>query len=343
MGFQQVGESFTFPHEKKQDKEDMDLEIEGSSAEELDTRPSKKAKVEASEEYEYEIIDDTPPEDRNREPMPEPPSDVTDEELAKYDESIQKRVKKFAKGYHDERRAKEAALREREALEQLARQLRDENEKLKGDVNKSRGAIIEQAKRQVASDLARAKALYKTAYENGDSDKLLKAEEALAQARAREAKLAGIKSPALQSPKTNVKTEQSSTVPSKVESAPTPIQRDERAESWAKENPWFGKDDEMTSFALGLHQKLVKSGIDPKSDAYYENINSRLREVFPDQFGAERGAEPKSAKNVVAPATRSRAPKKVSLTKSQVAIAKRLGVPLELYAKQMAAEMKKGN
>ena len=122
--------------------------------------------------------------------------------------------------------------------------------------------------------------------------------------------------------------------------------RDEKAEAWRQENGWFGTDDEMTAFALGSHQKLVKSGVDPKSDEYYEKINSRMRQVFPENFGAA-DPDPEELKpkrsNVVAPATRSTAPKKIVLTQTQVAIAKRLGVPLELYAKHVAEEMRKQN
>ena len=103
----------------------------------------------------------------------------------------------------------------------------------------------------------------------------------------------------------------------------------------------------MTSFALGLHNKLVKEGLDPKSDDYYEKIDSRMRQVFPDQFEdyePEPEAEkPRRQSNVVAPATRSTSPKKVKLTQTQVNLAKRLGVPLDLYAKKVAEEMRKNN
>ena len=101
----------------------------------------------------------------------------------------------------------------------------------------------------------------------------------------------------------------------------------------------------MTSFALGLHQKLVKQGVNPQSDDYYEKINSRMRELFPNEFDEGIEDEPETPKrkssNVVAPATRSTAPKKVRLTQTQVTLANRLGVPLELYAKKVAEEMGK--
>ena len=144
--------------------------------------------------------------------------------------------------------------------------------------------------------------------------------------------------PALQEPNNQVQTHSQEVVN-------TP-QADPKATQWQKDNPWFGADDEMTSFALGYHQKLVKEGVDPQSDDYYEKINSRMRQIFPDQFGEEgpeRVAEPRRRASVVAPVTRSVAPKKITLTKTQVALAKRLNVPLEEYARQVAMEMRKQN
>lgn len=121
---------------------------------------------------------------------------------------------------------------------------------------------------------------------------------------------------------------------------------DVKAQKWQNDNPWFGPDDEMTSFALGLHQKLIKQGVNPRSDEYYESINTRMRQVFPANFESEDMTEsekPRRKSNVVAPATRSTAPKKIVLTATQVSIAKRLGVPLELYARQVVEEMRKQN
>jgi hypothetical protein len=120
---------------------------------------------------------------------------------------------------------------------------------------------------------------------------------------------------------------------------------DEKAISWTRNNDWFGSDDEMTSFALGLHNKLVKAGVDPRSDEYYDKVDARVREVFPEKFNSEETADASTQRttkrNVVAPATRSTAPRKVVLSQSQVNIAKRLGVPLELYARKVAEEMRK--
>jgi hypothetical protein len=292
----------------------------------------KQDKVEeTSDELEIEIVDDTPPEDRGRKPGP-PPEEVSDEELTKYSEDVQKRIKKFTKGYHDERRAKEAALREKEEAIRLAQAIIEENKKLKGSLGQSQSVLVEQAKKVASTDVEEAKRKLRAAHEAFDTDAIIEAQEQLTVAKMRAERIERMP---LQQERNEVQTQQ-----------PAPIQPDTRAVEWQNENPWFGSDDEMTAFALGLHQKLVKQGIDPKSDTYYEKINSRMRQVFPDQFEEDEPEEkpkPKAKANVVAPATRSTAPKKIVLTASQQALAKRLGVPLEIYAKQVAEEMRKQN
>jgi len=274
-------------------------------------------------DVEIEVIDDTPEKDRNRKAS-DPPEEVTDDELQDYSEKVRKRIQHFNKGYHDERRAKEAALREKEELERLARKLVDENNELKGTVNKNQEVLLEQAKRVAAQELDEAKRKYKQAYESGDSDAMVDAQEELVTAKAKTERVSNFRLPPLQESENPVQIQPNA-----------PVAADPKAHEWQQANSWFGSDDEMTSFALGLHQKLVKQGVDPRSDDYYERINSRMREVFPDQFKQRRRS------NVVAPATRSTAPRKIVLTSSQVAIAKRLGVPLEAYAKQVALDMRK--
>ena len=314
-------------------EEDAPLEVEGAVGRE--NMKSAKDTIKAGD-VEIEVEDDTPPEDRGRKPS-EPPQDVTDEELENYSEKVKSRIKHFSKGYHDERRAKETALREREALEAYAKQLVEENQRLTGTVSKNQTTMLEQAKQTVAKELEEAKRKYKEAYEAGDSDALVEAQDAIATAKIRADKVANFKPAPLQIGETTVKVPQQPIETQEV--------RDERAVSWADENPWFGSDDEMTAFALGLDSKLKKGGVDPQSDEYYEKINSRMRQVFPDQFDDGIEDEPASthrkSSNVVAPATRSTGPKKIRLTQSQIAIAKKLGVPLETYAKQAAELMRK--
>ena len=317
-------------------EEDAPLEVEGAVGREDIKSPKDTIKA---GDVEIEIEDDTPEADRGRKAAP-PPQEITNEELENYSEKVKNRIKHFSKGYHDERRAKEAALREREALEEYAKNLISENNKLKGSVNQSHNTLIQSAKKQVEGELAMAKAQYRQAYESGEPDAILEAQTALNTAQIRMERVNGLKPKqiqALQPQKTAVQTQVN---------APQPqVERDEQAETWRDDNPWFGSDDEMTAFALGLHNKLTKDGVDPRSNEYYEKINSRMRQVFPDQFDDGIEDEPASTQrkssNVVAPATRSTGPKKIRLTQSQIAIAKKLGVPLETYAKQAAELMRK--
>jgi hypothetical protein len=330
MPFQKV--EFEFPDEKEE--ESTEIEVEPSSAEEI--KKPARAKAEEADSLEIEVVDDTPKADRGRKPS-EPPEDVTEEELEDYSEKVQKRIKHFSKGYHDERREKERAIREREELERFAKQLVEENNKLKGDVTKNQTALIEQAKKNAESESDAAKQAYKTAYESGDPDAVLSAQEKLTAAKIKADRLANFKIPALQ--------ETQVPVPSRTESAPQ-AGHDPRAEEWKAQNPWFNVDDEMTSLALGLHTKLIKEGVSPQSDEYYERIDSRMRQVFPDNFeDADQQTEvtPRRSANVVAPATRSTAPKKVKLSQTQIALSKRLGLTPEQYARQVAIDMRKQN
>ena len=329
MGFQKV--EFEFPDEQEEKK---DLEIEDSGAVEIDVSGKKEAadyEVKEEEEVEVEVVDDTPKKDRNRKASAAP-EDVTDEELENYSEKVRKRIQHFSKGYHDERRAKESAERERTELENYAKQLAEENKTLQSKAAKSNKALVEQGKKTAEKDVNVAKYAYKKAYDAGNADKVLEAQEKLTDAKMKLAKLAEVDS-SLQENETPVQSQE------------TAVQVDAKADKWAKDNAWFGSDDEMTAYAMGVHNKIVKEGVDPSSDEYYEKINSRMQSTFSDYFGEDGQTEEQETKkrksNVVAPATRSTSPKKVTLTRTQVAIAKKLGVPLELYAKKVAEEMRK--
>lgn len=286
--------------------------------------------VNASDEVEVEIVDDTPDVDRGRKPMKEAPAEVTDDELEQYSEGVKKRIQHFSKGYHEERRAKEAALREREEAIALAQNVIAENKKLQGSLGEGQAALLEQAKRVVSNEVEDAKRQYKTAYEAGDSDAIVAAQEALTTAKIRADRVNNFKAP-VQQEETVV---QPAYQPSQAAAEP---RVDTKAKAWQEANSWFGTDEEMTAVALTVHKKLVDNGVDPTSDEYYEKINSRVHQLFPDAFPQEKPKKPQ----VVASATRSTAPRKIVLTQTQVSIAKRLGVPLELYAKQVAEQMRK--
>ena len=316
---------FEFPDEK---------EAKESPQKELPLEKESKAN-----DSDIEVVDDTPEQDRGRKPLEAAPEDPSEDELAQYSENVRKRIEKFTKGYHDERRAKEAAMREKEEAIRLAQAIIEENKKLKGSLTKGQEALINQARAAVDLEMEKAKRRFKEAYDAGDAEALTDAQEALTTAKLKAERIASFKPTPLQEEEKGVETQQ-------IVQAP---QADTKALAWQQENRWFGQDEEMTSFALGLHQKLVKSGIDPRSEEYYERIDSRMRQVFPDAFDppedvTEKVEKPaRATKSVVAPATRSTASKKIVLTQTQVNIAKRLGVPLELYAKKVAEEARKQN
>lgn len=347
MPFQKV--EFEFPDPEKAELADQgvtetengnfEVAVEGRESEKAAAKEESKAKK-AKEEIDIEVVDDRPQSDREKRKS-KAPMELTDEEMQDYSERVRKRLQHFSKGYHDQRRAAEEAQREREEAVRYAQQIAEENNRLKSAMSKNQEVLIEQAKKSAERELEEAKTKYKLAYEAGDADKVIAAQEALADAKFKIARVSNIKPAALQESETEVQTESTAPAPSV----------DRRAAEWQKANTWFGEDDEMTSFALGLHQKLVKQGVDPRSDDYYERINTRMREVFPNSFADEadedehepEADERRRKTNIVAPATRSVAPKKITLTRTQVALAKKLGLPLDLYARQVAEEMRKQN
>jgi hypothetical protein len=313
-----------------------------------------KGKPEAVEDdgFDVEIEDDTPKKDRGRKPDDTPPEDPTEDELASYDEKVQSRLKKFTRGYHDERRAKEEALREREAAEKLAKQLWDQNRKLQEQVSLGSRAYIEQSKSSAEMEFENAKKKYKEAYESGDSDAVVDAQAEVSRATLNLDKVQNMRP--LQVEENNVQIQQRST------NQPSVTPKDE---SWMQKNTWFGTDPEMTASALGLHQKLAKEhGANfVGSDDYYKRVDATMRRRFPEYYDgvqsyeddapSKKASEPayedepprRATKpaNVVAPASRSTPPNRIRLKASEAAIARRLGVPLEEYAKQVA-QLKRG-
>jgi len=288
-----------------------------------------------------EVADDTPEEDRNRKPMTEAPADVTEDELEGYSEKVRGRIQHFTKGYHEERRAKEAALREKDEAIRIAQKAIEENKQLHGNLTRGQTALLEQAKKVVMAETEEAKRQYKAAHEAGDSEALLAAQEALTTAKIKTDRLNSFKPAPLQPQQTEV---QSPAEPAKP--APRTPQVDPKAEAWREANPWFGADRRKTALALAVHQDLMDEGVNPTSDEYYRRIDKEVSQVFsPKSSDADTSGDKKVSKqsNVVAPATRSTAPRKIVLTQTQVNIAKRLGVPLELYAKQVAEDMRKQN
>jgi len=284
-------------------------------------------------EVEVEIVDDTPEEDKGREPL-KAEKEEQEDELENYSEKVQKRINQLNHRYHDERRAKEALARQSEEAIRLARTVYEENERLKQTLSWGQQEYAREAEAKIEYAQKLAEDKYRKAYETGDTDGVLEAQRELNESAIQKAQLQNQIATAVQQTSLQQQNNQVYSAPEQqYYEQPTPAPRDSRAEDWASRNPWFGKDEEMTSFAYGLHQKLVNNGIDPTSEEYYQKIDSRMREVFPQNFQKSRKS------SAVAPASRSTGSKKVTLTASQVAIAKRLGVPLETYAKYAAKEM----
>ena len=342
MAFEKV--EYQFPDEA----ENKNIEVEPSGAVEIDISgkatkdeyakdkdANKVSNNNDADELDIEVVDDTPKADRGRKAS-DPPTEITDEELEDYSDKVKNRIKHFSKGYHDERRAKETALREAQELEKLTKQLVEENKVLKNNTVKNQTVMLDQAKKSAERELEQAKAAYKVAYEAGEADAVVEANESITAAKIKADRLNNFKLPTLQEKETPVEAKVETT-------APAPV-ADPRATKWANANTWFGTDDEMTSYVLGLHNKLVKTNGQEyaQTNEYYETIDSRMRTIFPENFeGIETETQKPKLNNVVAPASRSTAPKKVRLTQTQVTLAKRLGVPLELYAKKVAEEMRK--
>lgn len=299
--------------------------------------PREGGKVVAPEaDADIEVVDDTPEQDRHRTPLKEAPAPVTDEELNKYsDQKLKDRLAHINKGYHEERRAKESALREKEEALRMAQAIVEENKRLQGSLATNQSALLESAKRVVESEIDNAQREYREAYESGDSEKLVQAQAKLTAASIRADKVANFRPPPVQEPKTVVQPPQP---------APQPERLHPDTEEWVARNPWWGKNRLMTTYAVAVHEDIIDSGVELGSKEYFAAIDNDLRQRFPEAF-AEEPADAKPSQraksNVVAPASRSTAPKKIVLTQTQVNIAKRLGVPLELYARKVAEEMRK--
>ena len=295
---------------------------------------TQEVEVQTDDQFEVEIVDDTPEADRGRPRRPEghEPQVPDDEELTDYSGKVQDRIKKLRFEYHEERRAKEEAERIREEAIQAAKKLYEENEALKGKLSKGEEALVGQAKTRVQAELDRAKAAYKQAYETGDTDAIIEAQSKISELSAQKLQYDRYKpkpvKPAQPAPEFNPQRNQ-------------PIRPDNEAVEWAERNPWFGKDKKMTSFAMGVHDELVSEGIDPRSQEYYERIDQEIRDTFPNRnTSSNEFDEPRQNRGtVVAPASRSsKSPRKITLTQTQVALAKRLGLSPEQYAAQLLKE-----
>jgi len=289
-----------------------------------------------SEEPDIEVEDDTPAQDRGREPMPK---EIVDEleadELEEYSEKVKLRLKQMKKVWHDERREKERAFREQQEALSAAQRLLEENKRLKSSLTEGEGHLLSSFKQQTEYELKEAERAYRDAHEAADTDRLVEAQRKLTDATLKMQQLNNYR-PTLQADETEIQIPQE-----QVQVA----QPDYKTMAWQERNRWYGSDEEMTASALGLHQKLIKER-GPQfagTDEYWGAIDKTMRRRFPEHFGEDEVAngdskpvarEPK-ASSVVAPASRSRSPKKIRLTNTQLAVAKKFGLTPEQYAREV--------
>lgn len=289
-----------------------------------------------SEEPDIEVEDDTPAQDRGREPMPK---EIVDEleadELEEYSEKVKLRLKQMKKVWHDERREKERAFREQQEAITAAQRLLEENKRLKSSLTEGEGHLLTSFKQQTEYELKEAERAYRDAHEAADTDRLVEAQRKLTDATLKMQQLNNYR-PTLQTDETEIQIPQE-----QVQVA----QPDYKTMAWQERNRWYGSDEEMTASALGLHQKLINER-GPQfagTDEYWGAIDKTMRRRFPEHFGEDEVAngdskpvarEPK-ASSVVAPASRSRSPKKIRLTNTQLAVAKKFGLTPEQYAREV--------
>jgi hypothetical protein len=291
------------------------------------------------EEIEIEIVDDTPDKDRGKQPLNREVADPTEDEISSYSQNVQSRIKELTHARHDERRKAESIERERQELEKLTQHLIAENKSLKNNVNANQEMIVSSAKQKAEADLVLARKQYKEAQEAYDTDAIIAAQEALTEAKIKFEQVKNYRHTPLQDEDNQVQTQSRQT---------QQVRPDEKSLRWQAKNQWFGSNgfEEVTSYALGLHQKLVNTGVDPRSDEYYQEIDSRIHSKFPEVFGESEKSPAQTAKrpsNVVAPASRSSGVKKVQLTPTQAALVKKFNLdPKKYYAEQQKLEAQNG-
>jgi hypothetical protein len=295
---------------------------------ELDDGRNQKVEITQQEDdVEIEIIDDTPIQDRGRRPLDKDVEDPTDDEIENYSDKVKVRIKELTHARHDERRAKEALYREKQELERLAQHMVEENKRLKQYVNNGTEQYGAMAQTAAGAELEKARRDYKAAQESFDTDAILAAQEALFEAKVKVQQAQNFRPPPLQVDEYAVQPQQQQA---------QSVQPDEKTLRWQAKNQWFGSDgfEEVTSFALGLHQKLVSNGVDPRSNEYFEQIDARVKSTFPEMFGGT-SEKPRRPSSVVAPATRSTGTRKVQLTPSQAALIKKYNLDPKKYVAEV--------
>ena len=310
---------------QEDEKKTIDVGEADEVATEIDLdKPAEQAKPVEEEKVEVEQVEEKKPEETKTEETKDEKAD----ELKTYSEGVQKRIAKLTRKMREAERQKEEALA-------FAQSVKSERDSLQSRFVKADKSYVSEFETRVKSNMEAARSALRTAIEAGDVDAQVKAQEQMATLNADAVRLASLKSQQETEPKEE---KQVNVSPSQAEQ---PVRTDPKAEAWAARNTWFGNDTAMTYTAFDMHKTLVeKEGYDPQSDEYYEEIDKRLRVEFPNKFDkvadttTEKAKPAQTVASARRPANTGRR-KTVKLTPSQVAIAKRLGVPLEEYAKQL--------
>jgi hypothetical protein len=298
------------------------------------TELSVTMETDGDDKVEVEIEDDTPTEDRGRQPLPVPlKEELEKDDLEAYDEEVKQKLKQMRKVWHDERREKEAAYREQQEAVRLAQKLMDENKRIKQMLDTGGKEYASTLQNAANLELEMAKRAYREAYDSGDADKIVEAQQSMQSANLKVLQAQQFRMPTLHEENFEVQSNQP------VQEPPRPA--NPKLAAWQERNPWYGQDDEMTAAALGLHEKLKKSGeVVIGSDEYYAILDRTIRKRFPENFEEaevpKAKAEPRTKPStVVAPAVRSTASNKIRLKASQVALAKKLGLTPQQYALEL--------
>lgn len=310
--------------------------------------PEKEApEAKATEQVELEIVDDLP-----KQPVKQAEKEENDEELSDYSDKVRKRINKLKYEQHEAMRQREAAERMREEAVRFAQQVVAKNQQYESLISRGEGALVAQIKSRASLALDQAKSLYKEAYEAGDAQKIIEAQEKLlnAQTEFREAE----KHERVLQNRPRQQVQQPQYTPQNyVPPQPQVPQPSQKALEWTKRNPWFGPQGNrsMTALAYGIHETLIREeGVQADTDEYYQKIDAAMRQRFPDYFEKDEEVQVTSAptqrtpSTVVAPSNRNNGarPRKIQLTASQVSLAKRLGISPEQYAKQLIKESSNG-
>jgi len=312
----------------------------------LQTPAKAETQAAPEPEVELEIVDDIP-----KQPVKQAEKE-DDEELSDYSDKVRKRINKLKYEQHEAMRQRETAERMREEAVKFAQQLAYKNQQYESLISRGEGALVAQIKARASLALDQAKSLYKEAYEAGDAQKIIDAQEKLlnAQSEVREAE----RHERILQNRSRPEQQVAQPVPQNyVPPQPQVPQPSQKALEWTKKNPWFGPQGNraMTALAYGVHETLVREeGIQADTDEYYERIDAAMKQRFPDYFEKDDGVQvtvapaQRTPSTVVAPSNRNNGarPRKIQLTATQVALAKRIGLTPEQYAKQLIKESSNG-